>query len=132
MTTNFGLLLGAATALFLVGINLAFLLQLGSRLVPWFRFKIAAVTLIFGYVCLSFTYGGPAGPRVFVGWAALVLDMVAVFWMWFSIETTRERGVIGLVPLIKAKGEKGDPGERGPAGPAGPPGEREPRGHSAA
>ena len=126
VTDNFWLLLGAGVALFLGGINMAFLAFLGGRLVGWFKFKIFAIACILAYVALSFSYGNPATSRVIVGWCGLALDMVAVFWMWYSIETTRASGVVGLVPLIVQrgdKGEKGDPGPQGPKGDKGDPGD---------
>jgi hypothetical protein len=106
VTNSFTLLLGAGVALFLAGVNLAFLLQLGGKLVGWFKFKIAAVTAILIYVCLSFSYGSPATSRVVVGWFGLALDLGAIFWMWSSIERARENEEIGLVPLIKAQDER--------------------------
>lgn len=121
MTTNFALLLGGGIALFLAGVNIAFLLQLGGSLVGWFKFKIFAISLLLIYITLSFTYGQPDTSRVIVGWTGLALDLFAVFWMWVSIERAHESGVLGLVPLFSAeKGEKGEQGEPGPAGPRGP------------
>lgn len=124
MTENFLLLLGAGVALFLAGVNVAFLLQLGGSLVGWFKFKIFAISLLLVYITLSFSYGAPNTDRVVIGWAGLALDLFAVFWMWVSIERAHESGVLGLVPLFAtSKGPKGDQGEQGPPGPRGPKGD---------
>jgi hypothetical protein len=103
MTSNFWLLFGSGIALFLAGCNLAFLVMLGGKLVTWFKFKVFAMALTLVYVCMSFAYGSPANSRVVVGWTALLADIVAVFWMWISVERARERGDVGLVPLIRPK-----------------------------
>jgi hypothetical protein len=108
MTSNFWLLFGSAIALFLAGCNLAFLVTLGGTLVMWFKFKVFAMMLTLTYVCMSFAYGAPTGPRVGVGWAALLVDVLAVFWMWYSVNRARERGDIGLVPIVRSRGPKGD------------------------
>jgi hypothetical protein len=94
--------LAAGCGIFLIGVNLAFLLNLGNRLVPWFTFKIAAVTLLLIYVSLSLVYGNPATWRAVIGFIAMILDMVAVGWMWYSVTSMRSRGVVGLVPIFKS------------------------------
>ena len=93
-------LLGSGMALFLVGANISFMLNLGSRVVAWFRFKVAAITLLLTYVSLSMWVGAPDAWRLGIGFAALVLDVFALVWMWHSIESMSRRGVRGLVPLI--------------------------------
>ena len=105
MTHSLGLLLGAAVALFLAGVNVAFLLQLGGTLVGWFKFKILAVTLLIIYIALSFSFGSPDGERRVLGWVGLFMDLIAIGWMWSSIEHAQDSGVTGLVPLIKAQDE---------------------------
>ena len=93
-------LLCSGMALFLFGANCAFLVNLGSRTVGWFKFKIAAITLLLGYVSLSMFMGAPDGWRVAIGFCALLLDIFALVWMWRSIEKMSKSGVVGLVPLV--------------------------------
>lgn len=99
------ILLCAGMALFLFGANVAFLVNLGSRTVRWFKFKIAAITLLLGYVALSMFYGNPDAWRVSIGFSALLLDIVALVWMWRSIEKMSQSGVVGLVPLVALSDE---------------------------
>lgn len=116
----------AGMALFLIGCNLAFLLHLGSRLVTWFNIKIAAITLLLAYVGSSAVWGNPDEWRVALGFVGLAIDVYAMYRMWSSITDLSNRGVIGLVPLIRPdealrgpkedKGDKGDRGERGERG----------------
>lgn len=101
MTHDVYLQIIAAAGIFLLGVNLAFLLNLGSRLVRWFTFKITAVTAMLLYIVLSVTYGDPTVGRATIGFAAMCLDMLAVAWMWYSVSTLRDTGVRGLVPLIR-------------------------------
>ena len=92
--------LGSGIALFLVGANIAFMANLGTRIVVWFRFKVAALTLLLTYVSFSMWVGQPAPWRLGIGMVALILDIFALFWMWHSIESMRQQGVKGLVPLV--------------------------------
>src|SRR3982751_308254 len=95
----------AAIAVFLVGVNAAFLLNLGNTLVLWFKFKIRAISLLLTYAALSFTLGQPDGWRAVIGLLAMLTDLVAVFWMWRSILGMAEDGTVGLVPLVVLKDE---------------------------
>lgn len=124
-------LAGSCVAIFLLGANMAFVLHLGGKIVNWFRAKILAIIGLLIYVCLSLLLGDPTLNRSVIGLAAMLVDLGALVWMWWSIQNYRARGIVGLVPLIRSlptKGEKGDPGEPGPPGPPGPRGERGPRG----
>ena len=90
----------AGLALFLIGANVSFLLHLGARLVPWFRFKISAVTLLLSSVAASAIWGNPELPRLALSLGAVLVDVVALFRMWSSITDLSERGIVGLVPLL--------------------------------
>jgi hypothetical protein len=92
-------LFGAGLAVFLVGANCAFLLNLGNRLTRWFTLKVGSVTLLMVYVALSLYVGSPDLWRACIGVAALLLDLVALGWMWYSIESLNRRGYQGLIPL---------------------------------
>lgn len=105
MTYDLYLNVIAGAGLFLIGVNMAFLLNLGNKLVRWFTFKIAAVTTMLLYMVLSLTYGNPTGARATVGLAAMLIDLIAVGWMWYSVTTLREKGVIGLVPIFREDDE---------------------------
>lgn len=90
----------AGVALFLIGANIAFLAHLGSNLVPWFRFKVAAVTLLLIYVALSASFANPSLWRSGIAVAALLIDVWALWNMWRSITRLAEQGIIGLVPIL--------------------------------
>ena len=94
--------ISAGMGIFLIGVNLAFLLNLGTELVRWFTVKIMAVTTLLVYVVLSMTYGNPAVWRAWIGLIAMVIDCAAVFWMWWSVTRATESGHVGLVPLLRS------------------------------
>jgi hypothetical protein len=100
MTNSPFLLVTSALALLLFGVNLAFLTNLGAKVVPWFRFKIAAVSMMLVYIACSLSLGNPDNWRAGIGLVALVVDVCAVGWMWHSVNHYRERKIVGLVPLI--------------------------------
>lgn len=91
----------AGIALFLIGTNVAFLIHLSARLVPWFTFKIVAVTGLLVYVALSVLLGDPTWWRGLIGLAAVVTDSVAIYRMWTNIIEAQLRGHVGLVPLLR-------------------------------
>lgn len=96
----------AGISLFLIGTNIAFLLHLSPRLMPWFTFKISAVTGLLVYVALSVLWGDPAWWRGVIGLAAVVIDTVAIYRMWTSIIEASKRGRVGLVPLLREREER--------------------------
>jgi hypothetical protein len=98
----------AGLALFLIGANGAFLLHLGSRLVPWFTIKIGAVTLLLAYVAASALWGDPQTLRLLLGFVAVAVDVYALYRMWASITDLSRRGVTGLVPLIVSRQDDED------------------------
>jgi len=128
VTSNPLFIFGAGLALFLVGVNTAFLVNLGSELTRWFTFKILSFDLLLIYVCLSLALGAPAVWRGVIAIVALTTDVFSLGWMWSSVARLQREGVTGFIPLGKFngndyKGEKGDTGLTGPVGPAGPRGE---------
>lgn len=96
----------AGIALFLIGTNISFLLHLSPRLMPWFTFKIVAVTGLLTYVALSVLWGDPSWWRGIIGLVAVVIDMVAIYRMWTSIIEASRRGHVGLVPLLRPEREE--------------------------
>ncbi len=106
MTTSVVYQLGAMVSAFLVGANIAFLLHLGARLVLWFNLKVAAATILLVYIGASLEYSHPALWRALLGLTALVLDTVALGWMWRTIVHTADSGLRGLVPLWPDKEPK--------------------------
>ena len=103
--TEFGHIIVAGIALFLIGANGAFLLHLGARLVPWFTFKIVAVTIMLAYVAASAIWGNPQSLRLGLGFIAVVIDVWALFRMWTNITDARLAGRVGLVPLLRPEDE---------------------------
>ena len=97
---NIFVMLGVTASVFLVGVNIAFLINLGSSLVRWFQFKIVAVTIMLSYIALSLTIGNPDAWRASIGVVAMLVDMAAVLWMWKSIVAMAASGETGLVPLV--------------------------------
>lgn len=98
-------LIVAGLCLFLVGANISFVAHLRSRVVPWFSFKISAVTLLLLYVASSVFLGHPTLWRLVLGFIATTLDTVALYRMWFSIAHMENEKIVGLVPLIKPREE---------------------------
>jgi hypothetical protein len=114
------LVFGACLALFLVGVNTAFLMNLGNALTRWFTFKILSVDLLMIYVSLSLALGTPATWRALIGICAMLVDIFALGWMWAGISKLKRAGVTGLIPLGKLPESPGGPqgvqgiqGERG-------------------
>jgi hypothetical protein len=126
VTSNPLFLFGAGLALFLVGVNTAFLVNLGSELTRWFTFKILSFDLLLIYVCLSLAMGAPATWRAVIAVIALTTDVFALGWMWSSVARLQREGVMGFIPLgrLNGKGDKGDKGDTGLTGPPGPAGPR--------
>jgi hypothetical protein len=125
VTTSPLLVLGAGLALFLVGVNTAFLVNLGNNLTRWFTFKILAIDLMMIYVCLSLALGQPTTWRALIGVFALITDTFALVWMWSGITQLQRAGIVGMIPLGKIPGNQGPQGvqgERGERGLQGPPG----------
>jgi hypothetical protein len=92
---------GSGVALFLFGANVSFIANLGTRLARWFLLKVSAITLLLLYVSLSMYVGQPDTWRIFLGFAALLLDVAALVWMWSSIEAMAKSGIRGYVPLFR-------------------------------
>jgi hypothetical protein len=87
MLLNLLHLVAAGLAVFLIGVNVALLVQLEKYILSWFQFKIFGVTALLVYVCLSLVFGGVGLSRTVVGVIALVIDAAAVWRMWSSILT---------------------------------------------
>ncbi len=100
---------GSGLALFLIGVNFAFLLHLGGRLVRWFAIKIAATMFLLVYVCASMAFADPTLFRTLLGIAAMTFDIIAVLWMWHSVVQFAKNGVVGIVPLLRVRASDIDP-----------------------
>lgn len=90
----------AGIAIFLVGSNAAFLINLGNKIVAWFKFKIIAVELLLTYIVISLLYGNPTIYRVVIAAAAIIIDCLALAYMWKSVSAISKKGIIGFIPLI--------------------------------
>jgi len=108
MLTQLLYVMGASVALFLFGANVAFLTQLGKVLTTWFTLKIVAITGIMFYMSLSLYIGDPGPWRASLALVFLLIDVVALGYMWLGIERMRSRGVTGLIPIARLEPNPGD------------------------
>ena len=93
--------MGSGLALFLAGANVAFLVNLGRDLTGWFFFKIVAITGVLAYMSLSLYVGNPGPWRASLGVLALLVDLFALGYMWYGIESLKSRGVTGPIPIAR-------------------------------
>lgn len=127
LTDNLLNLFVAGICVFLIGVNVAFVLELWGRLAGWFITKMLGITGLLTYVAFSVLFGNPTAWRVGIAFVAVAIDLLAFVWMYQAVDELQRSGVVGLIPLSRItgdRGEKGDKGEPGPEGPRGPRGYR--------
>jgi hypothetical protein len=97
----------ALLAIFLVGINFGMIITLRNRvtLVRWFKLKIFAVTGLLLYIALSIAYGNPSMWRVMIGLVAMIIDLIAVLYMWHQIATSSTKN--GPIPIAQLHDDNG-------------------------
>lgn len=107
MTNSLLYLFIAGVAVFLVGINLAFIAELHGKLAGWFTAKLLGVTGLLAYVGLSVLLGDPTFWRALIAFVSVAVDLVAFVWMYGAVQSLRQSGVTGLIPLARIEREDG-------------------------
>ncbi len=107
VTNNLLFLFVGGMCVFLIGINVAFLIELHRQLVGWFVAKLFAVTFMLAYTGLSVLVGDPATWRVCIAFAAVAVDLLAFTWMYGNVQALHKSGVTGLIPLARLDADSG-------------------------
>lgn len=79
-------------ATFLVGVNLALLMEFWDGLASWFTLKVLAVMGLLVYVVLSAFLGDPSSWRMGVGIVACLLDVWAFYGVWNNLREAKVSG----------------------------------------
>jgi len=79
----------AGLAAFLIGVNLAFIVEYWDGLTQWFSFKLGATTMLLLYVGLSVALGSPAQWRVAIGLGACIVDTMAIARVWLTFQRAK-------------------------------------------
>jgi len=96
----------AASAFFLIGANVALLVEFGRFFSSWWTLKLSAVMVLLAYVTASMIYGNPDEFRVGIGVAAVLIDVFAFIRVYRAVRFA-DRDRLALVVFHPSGGRNG-------------------------
>ncbi len=108
ITNNLLFLFIGGICVFLMGTNLAFVIELRNKLAGWFSTMLIGGSLLLAYTGLSVLVGNPSMWRACIAFAAVSIDMLAFFWMYTNVQNLHRSGRVGMIPLAKFADDPAD------------------------
>ncbi len=107
ITSNLLYIFIAGVCVFLLGINVAFVIELRRKLAGWFSLKLLGVSGLLAYTMLSVLVGNPSLWRACIAFGAVLVDLVAFVWMYSNVQALHRAGTVGLIPLARFDSDHG-------------------------